>query len=524
MLAVLLIVAFFVLFPGEPRREPPQAPAVRAFEEIAVPFEHGGDSDASFGFLGAAAIDVDADGRMEVFLGGGQGQDDVLLSYRDGALVDRIEGTGLSGKAATYGATAVDMDADGDTDMIIGRVDGVTLYLNDGGRFTAQPIATGLPEQTDPFAVSVADYDGDGDGDLYISGFVSAPAFVGLTFNDPSVVRPNRLLRNDGLTGGVMGFTDVTAQAGVEGLYNTFQSVWVDLDRDDDPDLVTAPNTGRVEIFRNDGGRFTELPSPSDYGFWMCAAVGDIDNDGDQDLFFSNAGNVLPSRLLTGDLRDDQAFSPEWLLLRNDGELRFSDVTVEYGLDGYGFAWGASFADLDYDGFLDLVVAKNSEKIFTHAIEALRPSSNAFLQLPDGEGGRSFYDIEALRLQHPDLGMAPLYVDLDGDGSQDVVMPNQNQRARAHLNRHEGRRLRVVVPDVVRALGARITVVTEAGRTTTHEFGSSVGFMSDHSPVLVFGLGSAETIEQVEVHWAGGPTVTVAGDTVVDDRVVLTLP
>ena len=89
----------------------------------------------------------------------------------------------------------------------------------------------------------------------------------------------------------------------------------------------------------------------------MGVAVGDIDNDGDQDLFFSNVGKSIPKVLTAGDLRDDQHQTHEWLLLRNDGDFHFTDLTEAYRLTGEGFAWGAVFEDLDLDGRLDLLVS-----------------------------------------------------------------------------------------------------------------------------------------------------------------------
>lgn len=502
-LAVVLavaIIAFRVLFPGEPERSPPAPVAAEPFEEVPVPFVHRYTNQEGYSFLGASAIDVDGDGSMEAFVGGAEGQADALLAWRDGSLVDVIEGTGLSDdEAATYGSAAVDLDADGDTDLVVGRSSGLTLYLNTGGIFEARPIDAGLAPGSDVFAVSVSDFDRDGDGDLYLSVFIEGPSFVGRTFNDPSVVRGDRLLRNEG----DLRFVDVTAEIGLGPELNVFQSVWVDLDQDGYEDLVVAPNTGQVAVFRNQGGKSLERQPPlSAYGFWMCAAAGDIDNDGDVDLFFSNAGNVGPRFLLTGDLRDDQTLSEDWLLLRNDGGMRFTDVTAEYGLDGYGFAWGASFEDLDADGWLDLVVSQNAEKLPTHRFEALRPSSKAFLQRPKADGRRGFFDVAALGLQRPDFGQAPLFLDLDGDHRQDVLMLNQNQPARAYLGRTRSARLMVQVPDTVAALGTRVVVETEAGATLTRTLYSSVGFMTEHSPVLNFGLGDGAA-RRVLVHWPG---------------------
>ena len=176
------------------------------FTQIPADFTHTW-TKGTHPFTGAAVIDVDGDGRFEVFVGGGEGQRDALLTYRNGRLVNIEEGTGLSNMSATYGSTAIDMDADGDTDLLVAREDGVYLYLNDGGRFQERRIPVDLPVNSVPFSIAVADIDHDGDGDLYISVFVNAKAFRSATFNDPTHAKPNRmLLNNGGLT-----FTDITA-------------------------------------------------------------------------------------------------------------------------------------------------------------------------------------------------------------------------------------------------------------------------------------------------------------------------
>ena len=70
----------------------------------------------------------------------------------------------------------------------------------------------------------------------------------------------------------------------------------------------------------------------------MGVAAGDYDNDGDTDLFVTNAGpNVL---------------------LRNDGQGRFTDVTAGAGVAGAGWSTSAAFFDDDADGDLDLFVLR----------------------------------------------------------------------------------------------------------------------------------------------------------------------
>jgi enediyne biosynthesis protein E4 len=123
--------------------------------------------------------------------------------------------------------------------------------------------------------------------------------------------------------------------------------------------LVVSQNTGSVQIFRNMTDRtFQPVPTKSAFGFWMGLAISDIDNDGDH-LFFTNVGQSIPLFLTSGHLRDDQRHTHEWMLWRNDGNFRSTDVTDAYRLTDEGFAWGAVFEDLNLDGQLDLFVAQN---------------------------------------------------------------------------------------------------------------------------------------------------------------------
>ncbi|MDR4468688.1 MAG: hypothetical protein MRJ68_10370 [Nitrospira sp.] len=112
-------------------------------------------------FTGASVIDIDGDGTFEVFVGGGEGQRDALLSYRDGQLVDIEQGTGLSNTSATYGSTAIDM-MQMQIRICLSREKTVSIsYLNDGGRFQERPIPVNLPTDSVPFSVAVSDIDHD---------------------------------------------------------------------------------------------------------------------------------------------------------------------------------------------------------------------------------------------------------------------------------------------------------------------------------------------------------------------------
>ena len=93
---------------------------VQAFVPVPVQndYKHIYSKDEASPFTGGAAIDINNDGRMEIFASGGFGQDDVLLSLQGDTMVDIIGEAGLSSTRATYGATAIDFDDDGQTCLL----------------------------------------------------------------------------------------------------------------------------------------------------------------------------------------------------------------------------------------------------------------------------------------------------------------------------------------------------------------------------------------------------------------------
>ena len=97
-------------------------------------------------------------------------------------------------------------------------------------------------------------------------------------------------------------------------------------------------------LFLQRDGRFVEASKESgldDEGYGMGVAVGDVDNDGDLDVYLTNYG---PDRLYL-----------------NDGDGRFDEATAPAGIDVDGWSASATFFDYDRDGFLDLYVARYVE-------------------------------------------------------------------------------------------------------------------------------------------------------------------
>jgi len=470
-----------------------------AFKRLKTSFVHSWNKDLVFPFTGGAAIDYDNDGVMEVFVSGGDQQSDVLLAYRDDEMVAIDNAAGLSQLTASYGATAIDHNNDGQTDLIVARDDGVWVHTNRNGSFDSEKLSYATVDKETPLAVAVADIDKDGDIDLYVSNFISYPNWISATFNDPGHVRFNRLLRNDG----DLKFTDITESSGTGGTQNTFLSVFTDL-------LILSNNTGRIQILQNEGdSTFTANTYDSGLGFWMGIGVGDYDNDGDQDIAVSNVSNSIPNRFLRGDLNNNQTIIQEWVMLRNDGDGIFTDVALESGLTRQGFGWGIVFEDLNLDGDLDLLAGQSYIKWPLHQISPL--TGRAMLQVNSADG-RKFLNAPGLNLPNANFGQSAIVADLNGDAKQDVVWVNMDGPVIASLNEHSNDVVTLAVPENAKWLGARVTAITNSGKSYTREVNNAVGMQTDQSPHLSFAIPENGSVDTLEVTFADGSTKTITPD------------
>ena len=137
-LLALSIVALAVLVTGRSLRDRATDYEVDLGDVIVphydasdIDFDQGNDFSVTLPFMGSAIIDVDSDGVEELFLGGGRGHGDGLFTFRDGRLRAVPGAAGITkADVASFGATALDVDADGDSDLIVAREDGIWLHRN----------------------------------------------------------------------------------------------------------------------------------------------------------------------------------------------------------------------------------------------------------------------------------------------------------------------------------------------------------------------------------------------------------
>jgi hypothetical protein len=390
------------------------------FAKVPTDFSHAYTDTDTFPKVDAVALDRRGDGNIEIFVTGGAGQDNALLSYQDGSMINSITDSGLSQiPEATYGLEIADMDNDGDTDIITAQHNGVFLYTNNNGTFTPKQIPVALEELTVPLDVSAGDVDNDGYPELYVNTFRDKTVFKPATFNEEENKSANFYLYNNG--DGT--FSDQTDTAGLTYRQNVFLSRFKDLNEDGYVDLMLAPNTDRALIYENKkDGTFT-AHAVTDFGFWMGIATSDIDNDGDTDIFLSNVGNTLPGFLTNGDANEEQKpVDTDWKMLRNDGNFVFTDITKETGTDGNVFAWGSEFADFNNDGLDDLVVTENFFGLASLMYKFYRNPGKLYIQ---GEDGTFTHTERKSGVANPFFGYTPLPVNLDNDDYMDLVIVNQ---------------------------------------------------------------------------------------------------
>lgn len=410
--------------------------------------------------LGAAAGDFDNDGFADLFVAGA-GANTLYRNAGDGTFQEVTAKSGLGTKPAgtlSVQGAWVDYDHDGYLDLVLSnytvwtpatdqrcvREDGVDYYCHPktypsvphrlyrsrgDGTFEDVTEAAGFATARGKgMGIAIADVNGDGWEDIFIANDTE-PNFL-------FVNQKNGKFVEQGLALGV-AYNDDAATVSAMGADVR------DFDNDGWPDVFYNDLTEQVwGLFRNLRGKSFRYvsaatglgPLSMPFSGWGAGFI-DFDNDGWRDLYSAN-GDV--DSLRVGAAQQDTLF-------RNVEGKRFVNVSGAAGphFERKGYQRGAAFADLNNDGFLDVVVTSLGRK----------PS----ILMNSGAGGGHWLQLR-------------------------LVGRKANRDS----------------------IGARITVTTPAGRTLHDWKSPSVGFLSSSDPRVHFGLGAEAKAASVEVQWPGG--------------------
>ena len=340
-----------------------------------------------------SVVDFNDDGWDDIFLTARWGPTQMLKNLGDGTFVDVAEAVGLKVDFLVNCVLFVDLDNDGDKDLLMGHsLEPARYFQNNEGVFKdVTNTLSDLGEDLQYFTsgIAAADVNRDGLVDVYMSSYPPLnkkdTAFehhflsekerkIYLEKRDASekwvgtAGTANVLLMNRG--GGRLErvpFDDVVSQ-----WRRSYQPVWSDIDNDGDDDLYVCNDFAPDALLRNDTPRgssqpvFVEITESAmvnkGVGFGMGASFGDFDADGDLDLYvsnmFSKAGRRIVKKLDSVDPRIQVAAAGCFLFVNSDGkfEQRAGSADDQFHVNQVGWSYGGQWADFDNDGRLDLYV------------------------------------------------------------------------------------------------------------------------------------------------------------------------
>ena len=527
-----LLLAVFILHALLAQPTSSQTDGIRFTDitvELGIDFRHANGESGQKYFIepigsGVALFDYDSDNDLDLYLVNGSDLPGVVYPIRPTNRLYRNDGSTFTDVTveASVGNTSYglgccvgDYNNDGYTDLYVTNYGANVLYRNNGdGTFT--DVTKHARVGGDQFSSGCAfvDIDIDGDLDLYVVNYVQFDPET-----NPECTRqgirtyctPEALLGAADvlyLNNGDGTFTDVSEISSISAATGKGLGVVCgDMDNDGDVDIFVANDTTPNLLYRNDANRvkLTEdalfsgvaLSEEGRAYSGMGANLGDFDNDGYLDIVITNF--------------QDQTNS----LYHNAQSGFFNEVSFVTGVGERSLpylAWGVDFIDFNNDGWLDLFIANGHLDDNIAEIDPIGTYAQPN-QLFLNNRGDSFSEIAdtAIAIQKVSRGAA--FGDIDNDGDIDIVVSNLKDSPTVLRNDggNTGRWLGVKLVGTHGnrdAIGARVTVVS-GGLTQIREVKSGSGYLSQNDLRLHFGLGNATSVDTLTVRWLCGKVQTL---------------
>jgi enediyne biosynthesis protein E4 len=303
---------------------------------------------------GSSWADYDNDGNLDAAtVAWYDSLNSLYRNLANGTFVSMSSSQIVTDRGFSETCTWGDYDNDGYVDLYVSNSGGTlrnSLYQNNGdGSFTRITVGSPVTDQYISRGANWVDYDNDGDVDLFVA-------------NESN--QANNLYKNELKESGSATFTKITSGGLVTDISSSWSGSWGDYDNDGDLDVFIAtgyPLAANDMLYRNNGdGSFTRIltgPQVTEGLRSGCGAWGDVDNDGDLDLFVTTAYNSASTRNLLYKNR-----------LMETGSATFVRDSVGSIVNDVGSSYGCAWGDFDNDGDLDMFVANTRNEAATNAL------------------------------------------------------------------------------------------------------------------------------------------------------------
>ncbi len=515
---------------------------------------------------GVAIADFNNDSLPDIYFTANQSENKLYLNKGDFVFEDITTAAGVAGKGDwANGVTVADVNGDGLLDIYVCYVSGYKglrgrneLYINNGDlTFTESAAAYGLDFVGFGTQAVFLDYDLDGDLDVYLLNHsvhdVGTYGRSNLRFNQDQ--RSGDKLMQNQLAQGATHFIEVTQEAGIYAskIGYGLGIAASDINQDGYPDLYVSNDFHENDyLYINQGdGTFKEqletiIGHTSRYS--MGNDIGDINHDGLFDIVTTDMLPKEPSILMKSggedkievhDIKLEFGYGQQLArnaIQLNRGNGHFSDIALFSKMFATDWSWSPLIADFDNDGWHDIhftngIVKRPNDMDYIQYISNLSDfrytTSNQdsitqemikrmpTLKIPNEvfqyKGDWQWESVSSSwGLSEPSYSSGAAYADLDNDGDLDLVINNINQPAFVFKNntseKLKNNYVKITLQGVgfnTNAIGATVKLTT-GGKQILRYLTTTRGFQSAVEPNLTIGLGKAQRIDSLEIHWPSG--------------------
>ncbi len=503
---------------------------------------------------GVSIGDINNDGLSDIYLTGNITSNKLYLNKGNMRFEDITDTSGVGGDNRWYtGTTMVDINNDGWLDIYVcvsGKSSNTKNQLfinNQDNTFTESAAQYGIDDQSNSIQATFFDYDKDGFLDLFVGNYPLVSVSQGNEYYhskmiDNKYADSGHLYKNNGDN----TFSDVTEKTGVHNFGLTLGVVASDLNNDGWQDLYVSNDFNVPDYFylNNADGTFREVVKESTQNismFGMGVDVGDFSNDGLLDIIQvdmtpedhkrskTNMASMSPESFYKAvDLGFHYQYMQNSLQLnngiRNDGVPIFSNISRIAGIATTDWSWGSLFTDLDNDGWKDIVITNGmkrdvnnndaNQKMIASPFGNVKkqeyqlyPSTPIDNYVFKNKGDFTFIKVNDLwNISKEGFSNGVSYGDLDNDGDLDVVLNNLDSTASVFENKTEDAnqnyiRIKLKGPKQNPfGLNTKVKIRSNLGEQF-QELTLTRGFQSSVEPILHFGLGKDQTINEIQIAW-----------------------